>query len=157
MPVRSRSISGPGQQPTGEPLRRGGNAKDSMGTTDDLRRLKELPRGSSRRPVMELGGSIATATAAVSAAATATAAVSAAISTATAAALAPGLTRLGLVHGETTTLTVLIVQAIDRGLSIGVAVHLDETESFAAAGLTVLNHFGALNGTELSEPRLQVR
>ena len=69
-----------------------------------------------------------------------------------AAAAGAGLPGLGLVHGEPAAVVFLIVEALDRRLSLGVGVHLDEAEALAAAGVTVGDHLGTLHGPVLGEP-----
>jgi hypothetical protein len=93
---------------------------------------------------------IATATAAATSAAIATAAAAAATAT------APGLTRLGLVHGQATTVVFLVVQALDCRLRLGLRVHFDKAKALAAAGVTVGDHLGALHGPVLGEPALEI-
>src|SRR5436305_168319 len=111
-------------------------------------------------------GSVAptAAAAAVSAAATATAAAAATVpaaptattDAAIAATAATGFTRFGFVHGQPTAVVLLIVEPLDRRLSLGLGIHLDKAESLAAARITVLNHLGALHRSVLSEPAFQV-
>ena len=48
-----------------------------------------------------------------------------------------GYPRLGFVHRETTPVVILIVESLDRCLSLGVGVHLDETEPLAASRFSV--------------------
>src|SRR5271157_2606483 len=66
-----------------------------------------------------------------------------------------GYPRLGLVHRETTPVVILIMESLDRCLSLGVGVHLDKTEPLAAARVLVEDDLGAQNGPERSEPPLQ--
>ena len=65
-----------------------------------------------------------------------------------------GHPRLGFAHRETTPVVILIMEALDRCLSLGVRVHLDEAKPLAAARVTVLDDLGALHGPERSEPSL---
>src|SRR5690349_10564554 len=48
-----------------------------------------------------------------------------------------GYPRLGFTHGETTPIVILIIEPLDRCLGLGVSLHLDEAEPFAAARVTV--------------------
>ena len=48
-----------------------------------------------------------------------------------------GYPRLGFVHRETTPVVILIMESLDRCLSLGVGVHLDKTEPLAAARFSV--------------------
>src|SRR5262249_51462017 len=73
-----------------------------------------------------------------------------------AAATAAILTGLGLVDRQATAAVLLVVQAVDGGLGLGVGVHLDEPEALAAPGVAILNHLGAVDGAELREQLLQV-
>ncbi len=62
----------------------------------------------------------------------ATASATTAIKTATSEAAGTSYPRLGFVHRETTPVVILIMEPLDRCLSLGVGVHLDKTEPFAA-------------------------
>ena len=42
----------------------------------------------------------------------------------------------------------VVIESLDRSLSLGVGVHLDEAEPLAAARVTVLDDLGALHGAE---------
>ncbi len=61
----------------------------------------------------------------------------AAINAATSEADSAGDPRLGFVHRETTPVVILIMESMDRCLSLGVGVHLDETKPLAAPGFSV--------------------
>ncbi len=104
--------------------------------------MSGLPVFSATR----IDGSIAptaaatTTTIATTPAATTTTAV--ATTAAAATTTAPGLARLGLVHGQPPSVVFLIVQALDRRLRLGLRVHLDKAEALATAGVTVGDHLG---------------
>jgi hypothetical protein len=51
----------------------------------------------------------------------------------------------------------LTVQGCDSCLSFFIATHLDESESLAAAGFPVADHFSALHGAVLREQLFQIR
>src|SRR3954447_16180014 len=68
-----------------------------------------------------------------------------------------GDSRLGFVHRDTTTIVIFIMKTLDRRLSLGVRIHLDETEPLAATRVTALDDLGALHGAERCEPPLQIR
>src|SRR5208283_2465718 len=63
--------------------------------------------------------------------------------------------RLGFVHREPPSVVLLLVEPLDRRLSLGVGIHLDETKPLAAARVTVGDHLGALHGPVLGEPLFQ--
>jgi len=92
------------------------------------------------------------ATAAVTAAATGATAAT----TVTAAATATRFAGLGLVDCQPAPVILLVVQALDRRLSLGFGVHLDKAEPLAATGVTVLDDLRALHGPELGEPSFEV-
>src|SRR5262245_15034718 len=69
---------------------------------------------------------------------------------------APGFPRLGFVHSQPPPADFLIVEALNRRLSLRVGIHLDEAEPFALASVTVRDHLGALHGPVLAEPFFQV-
>src|SRR6266496_2182598 len=83
----------------------------------------------------ECGGSIAAATVAATAAA----------GTATHA----GFARLGLIHGETTTLMLLVMERSDGRICLGLAGHLHEAGALAAALGAVGGELPALDAPEL--------
>src|SRR4051812_20523295 len=91
------------------------------------------------------------------AAARAAAAVAAAVTTATTAAARAGLAGLGFVDGEGAAVLLLPVEGGDGGLGLLVAAHLDEAEALAPAGVTVLDHFRALDRAVRAAHLLQVR
>src|SRR5271157_4560110 len=64
--------------------------------------------------------------------------------------------RLGFVHREPPSVVLLLVEPLDRRLSLGVGIHLDETKPLAAARVTVGDHLGALHGPVLGEPLFQI-
>jgi hypothetical protein len=100
-----------------------------------------------------------TTTTAAVASTTTTGATSAASSAAavTTTAAAPVFARLGLVDRQSSTVVILIVEAVDRGLGLSLGVHLDEPETLAPAGVAVLNDLGALDGAELRKQLLKLR
>jgi hypothetical protein len=67
-----------------------------------------------------------------------------------------GYPRLGFVHRETTPLVFVVIESLDRSVSLGVGVHLDETEPLAAPHITVLDDLGALHGAERCEPPSEI-
>ena len=77
--------------------------------------------------------------------------------TAAVAAAAPrtGLARTGFVDGKTSAAVLLVMQRPDGLLRLGVGVHLDETEAFAATGLAVGDDLSALHRPELREELLK--
>jgi hypothetical protein len=96
----------------------------------------------------------ASATPAVSApAASATSATSSssAVATTTAAVLA----RPGFVHSQATTIDLSFVKPVNRGLSLSVVVHLDESKALAPARRTILDHLRTLHSAELREQLFQ--
>ena len=48
--------------------------------------------------------------------------------------------RLGYVDGQTPAVVILIVQSLDRRLGSFIRIHLDEPETLATAGLSILNY-----------------
>ncbi len=68
-----------------------------------------------------------------------------------------GHPRLGFAHDEPPPLVFVVIESLDRSLSLGVGVHLDETEPLAALHITVLDDLCALHGAERCEPLLQFR
>ena len=66
-----------------------------------------------------------------------TAIATAAINATTSEADSAGYPRLGFVHRETTPIVILIMESMDRCLSLGVGVHLDEAKPLAAPGFSV--------------------
>ena len=85
---------------------------------------------------------------------TTTAIATTAVNATTSEAAGTGHPRLGFVHRETTPVVILIMESLDRCLSLGVRVHLYEAEPLAAACVTVCDDLGALHGPERSEPPL---
>ena len=85
-----------------------------------------------------------------------TASATTAVNATTSEAAATGFPWLGFVHGEPPPVVFVIVESLDRSLSLGVGVHLDEAEPLAAPHITVLNDLGALHGPERGEPLLQI-
>ena len=53
-----------------------------------------------------------------------------------------GHPRLGFAHDEPPPLVFVVIESLDRSLSLGVGVHLDETEPLAALHITVLDDLG---------------
>ena len=53
-----------------------------------------------------------------------------------------GLPGLGFAHHETPPVVIVIIESLDRCLSLGVRVHLDKTEPLAAARVTVCDDLG---------------
>jgi hypothetical protein len=105
--------------------------------------------------------SAATTTAAVTAAAAtvSTAAATAATATTTTAAVATAaatiFARLGLIHGQTPAIVLLIVKPLDGSLCLGFGVHFDKAEALTPARGAVLDYLRALDGTELREQLFQ--
>lgn len=66
-----------------------------------------------------------------------TAIATTAVNATTSEAAGTGYPRLGFVHRETTPVVILIMESLDRCLSLGVRVHLDKTEPLAAARFSV--------------------
>ena len=64
---------------------------------------------------------------------------------------------LGFAHHEPPPVVFVVIESLDRSLSLGVGVHLDKTEPLAASHVTVLDDLGALHGAERGEPLLQIR
>ena len=62
--------------------------------------------------------------------------------------------RLGFAHRERAPIVFVVVESLDRSLSLGVGVHLDKTEPLATSHITVLDDLGALHGAVLGEPPL---
>ena len=83
-----------------------------------------------------------------------TAIATTAVNATTSEAAGTGHPRLGFVHRETTPVVILIMESLDRCLSLGVRVHLYEAEPLAAACVTVCDDLGALHGPKRSEPPL---
>ena len=65
--------------------------------------------------------------------------------------------RLGFDHNEPPPLVFEVVESLDRRLSLGVRVHLDEAKPSAASRVTVRDDVDALDGAEGCEPSLQFR
>src|SRR4051794_10204131 len=89
-------------------------------------------------------------------AAAAVAPVASPATAATVAATRAGFTRLGLINREAATVVVLVVEALDGRLGLGLAAHLHEAEALAAARVTVLDDLRALDVPECGEQLLQV-
>ena len=107
-----------GDHPTGR--------HDSSAATQDSRDRTTDPHGTRR----DGGRSILTPITCI----TITAAiVAAAVKAATSEADSAGYPRLGFVHCETTPVVILIMESMDRCLSLGLRIHLDETETLAVA------------------------
>ena len=68
-----------------------------------------------------------------------TAIATTAINATTSEADSTGYPRLGFAHHEPTPLVFLVMESLDRCLSLGVGVHLDKTEPLAAPRITVLD------------------
>src|SRR4051812_19720729 len=62
----------------------------------------------------------------------------------------------GLVHREGAAVLLLAVEGADGGLGLFVRSHLHEAEALAAAGLAVLDDFGAVDRAVRREHRVQV-
>ena len=71
-----------------------------------------------------------------------TASASTAVKVTTSEAAGTGYPRLGFVHRETTPVVILIMESLDRCLSLGVRVHLNEAEPLAAARVLVEDDLG---------------
>src|SRR5271157_2116017 len=112
----------------------------------------------NKRPRSIASAAAATVAAATTAAiaASATAAAGATATAVTAAATATRFAWLGLVDCQPAPVILLVVQALDRRLSLCFGVHLDESEPLAATGVTVLDDLCALHGPELGEPSFEV-
>ena len=66
-----------------------------------------------------------------------TASASTAVNATTSEAAGTGYPRLGFAHHEPPPLVFVIIESLDRRLSLGVRVHLDEAEPLAASRVTV--------------------
>ena len=71
-------------------------------------------------------------------------------------AAARGYARLGFAHRKPPPVVFVVVESLDRSVSLGVGVHLDKTEPLAASHVTVLDDLGALHCPVLCEPLLQI-
>ena len=100
-----------------------------------------------------LGLMLASAVAATSTTASSVSATTTAAAAATTTAL---FARLGFVNGQRATAVILLVQATDRFVGGIVIPHLDETETLAAAGITVLDDLSTPHLSERAEQLLQV-
>jgi hypothetical protein len=49
-----------------------------------------------------------------------------------------------------------LVQAFDRGLSLLIGSHLDKTETFTSASVTIRNHLGAVDSAKLGKELFQI-
>src|SRR5262249_34359585 len=130
--------------------RRHGPGGGRRNTQDGDRRSGTVVRPPGLRPV---GRAIAAAARASPAAPAAAAPPAAAVA---APAARTRLAGLGLVDREATAVVLLVVQALDGRLRLGVAAHLHEAEALAAARVTVLDHLGALDRPELREQLFEV-
>jgi hypothetical protein len=93
-------------------------------------------------------------TAAAASASTTTAATTVAASATTAATTAATRTifsRLGFVDGQCSAVMFLPVEGRDRGLSLCIAAHLNESEALAPARFPVADNLGRLNGAVRAE------
>ena len=81
---------------------------------------------------------------------------STAVKATTSEAAATSFPRLGFAHDEPPPVVFVVIESLDRSLSLGVSVHLDKTEPLAAPHITVLDDLGALHGPERCEPLLQI-
>jgi hypothetical protein len=107
---------------------------------------------------------VAAATAAASIASAAATAASAAEATAAAttaaassAAEAPFLAGAGLVDGEGAAIVLLAVEGLNGCLGFVVVRHLDEPETFTAAGVAIVDHLGRKNLAVLAKQLLEFR
>ena len=66
-----------------------------------------------------------------------TASATTAVTATTSEAAGTGYSWLGFVHREPPPVVILIIESLDRCLSLGVRVHLDEAEPLAASRVTV--------------------
>jgi outer membrane receptor protein involved in Fe transport len=87
-----------------------------------------------------------TAAATTSAAAEATAATTAAATKSTPATTRTILARLGFIDGQSAAFVLLSIQGSNRGLGFGIVRHFDESEAFAAAGVTIVDDLSAFDG-----------
>src|SRR5271166_4472966 len=98
----------------------------------------------------------ATTAATIAASTTAATGATAAAVTAAATATATRFAWLGLVDCQPAPVILLVVQALDRRLSLCFGVHFDESEPLATTSVTVLDDLCALHGPELGEPSFEV-
>src|SRR4051794_33425369 len=88
---------------------------------------------------------------------TITTSASAAVEATTSEAARMGCTSLGFPHNEPHPHVFVVIESLDRSLSLGVGIHLDKTEPLGAPHITVLDDLGALHCAEGGEPLLQIR
>src|SRR5262245_8422466 len=103
-----------------------------------VRRRESIAPAAAATTTVTTAAASAATTAAVTATATTTAAAEA---TATGALFAG----LGFVDGEGAAAVFLAVHRRDRGLGLGVAAHLDESEALGASGVAVVDDLRALD------------
>jgi hypothetical protein len=109
-------------------------------------------------PTTATAAATAATTTVTTAAAAATATTTAVSTTATTTtAWAAAFFGFGFIDGESASAVFLTVECGDTGLRLGIAAHLDESETLAAAGFPIGNHFSALNSAMRSEQFLQCR
>jgi hypothetical protein len=96
------------------------------------------------------------ATATTAATATAAAVAAATTPTATPSTATAAFLRTGFVHGESTAILHLPIQAFNGSLSFLVRFHFDETESFGATGIAIHDYLSRTNAAKRSEHRFQV-
>jgi hypothetical protein len=65
--------------------------------------------------------------------------------------------RAGFVDGQRPAAVLLAVERRDRGLGFVVAAHLHKTETFASAGVAVVDDLGRHDGAVLAEQLLEFR
>ena len=123
--------------------RREATKADEPDKNPDSSAAPEGSRGRTSDPLEthRVGGrSILASTAA--AIATATTSACTAVNATTGEAAGTGYPRLGFAHHEPPPLVFVVIESLDRCLSLGVRVHLDEAEPLAAARVTVLDDLG---------------
>jgi hypothetical protein len=64
--------------------------------------------------------------------------------------------RLGFVHGESTSIMIAAIQCLDRCMRLVVVGHLNEAESSTTTGVTVDQDLCRAYGTELCEQLLEL-
>ena len=84
-------------------------------------------------------GVLVASAAATAAVATSTAAATAAVATSTATAAATLLAGTSFIDGQAAPIDLFEVEGLDGRLGLGLVVHLDEAEAFAAARVAVLD------------------
>jgi hypothetical protein len=80
-----------------------------------------------------------------------------AVNAATGEASGTGYPWLGFAHYEPPSVVFVVIESLDRSVTLGIGVHLDKTKSLAASHITVLDDLGALHGPKRGKPFLQVR